>query len=91
MIISTTPDSATAHSSSREDLGIDKVAEDLAVAFGGSVRRDVIERVVSAARRDLDGEVPPAALAEFTHRAARQRLADLRSHSPTSTDSVAAA
>jgi hypothetical protein len=26
MIISTTPDSATAHSSSREDLAIDKVA-----------------------------------------------------------------
>ena len=47
MIISTTPDSATAHASSREDLGIDKVAEDLAVAFGGSVRREVIERVVS--------------------------------------------
>ena len=90
MIMTTTPDSANAAAPKRhrsmiitsagEDFGIDRVAEDLAMAFGGSVRREVIERVVLSAWRDLDGEVPPAALAEFTHRAARQRLADLRGH-----------
>src|SRR6478672_12777158 len=79
MIMTTTPDSANAAAPKRhrsmiitsagEDFGIDRVAEDLAMAFGGSVRREVIERVVLSARRDLDGEVPPAALAEFTHRA----------------------
>ena len=102
-MIMTTPDSATTNdalparlramtiASTGEDFGIDKVAEDLATAFGGSVRREVIERVVLSARRDLDGEVPPAALAEFTHRAARQRLADMRSHSSTTADSVTAA
>jgi len=101
MIMTTTPDSANAAASNRhrsmitnsagEDFGIDRVAEDLAMAFGGSVRREVIERVVLSAWRDLDGEVPPAALAEFTHRAARQRLADLRGHSSTTADSVTAA
>jgi len=102
-MIMTTPDSATTNdalparlramtiASSDEDFGIDKVAEDLAMAVGGSVRREVIERVVLSARRDLDGEVPPAALAEFTHRAARQRLADLRGHSSAAADSATAA
>jgi len=101
MIMTTTPDSANAAAPKRhrsmiitsagEDFGIDRVAEDLAMAFGGSVRREVIERVVLSAWRDLDGEVPPAALAEFTHRAARQRLADLRGHFSTTADSVTAA
>jgi hypothetical protein len=77
--------------SAGESFGIDKVAEDLAMAFGGGVRRDVIERVVLSARRDLAGEVPPAALAEFTHRAARQRLADLRGPASAAADSVTAA
>jgi hypothetical protein len=63
----------------------------VAAVFGGIVRREVIERVVLAARRDLEGQVPPEALAEFTHRAARQRLADLRAQLKTSTKAVAAA
>ena len=77
--------------STDDGFGIDRVADELAIAFGGTLRREVIERVVLSARRDLDGEVPPAALAEFTHRAARQRLADLRGRSSPAPGSITAA
>ena len=58
--------------------GIDHVPDDLAVAFDGALPSETVRRVALQARRDLEGEVPPGALAEFTHRLAWQRLVDLR-------------
>lgn len=61
------------HSAAATDL----VELELAVRFSVVLAPDVIRQVVRAARRDLDGEVPPEALAEFLHRLALQRLLDL--------------
>jgi len=61
----------------RAPTGIDRVADDLDAEFNGALPFEVICQVVITAQRDLGGEVPPEALAEFTHRLARQRLIDL--------------
>jgi len=61
----------------RAATGIDSVADHLDAEFHGALPFEVIGQVVMDARRDLGGEVPPEALAEFTHRLARQRLIDL--------------
>jgi hypothetical protein len=42
--------------------------------IGATVEVATIEQVVASAHRDLVGEVPEGALAEFTHRLARARL-----------------
>jgi len=65
----------------RADSGVHQVAAHLVAEFDGAMPPDVVERVVLAARRDLDGEVPPEALAEFLHRLAWQRLVDLHGDS----------
>lgn len=62
--------------------GIDHVPDDLAAAFDGTLPPETVRRVALHARRDLEREVPPEALAEFTHRLAWQRLTDLRQQAP---------
>jgi len=54
--------------------GIEQVAGQLAAEFDGVVDADVVEQVVRAARRDLEGDVPAGALPELVHRLAKQRL-----------------
>ena len=61
----------------RPAAGIDDVADGLAAEFVDTLPREVISRITLGARRDLEPEVPPEALAEFTHRVSRQRLLDL--------------
>ena len=65
----------------RGDSGVHQVAAHLVAEFDGAMPPDVVEHVVLAARRDLDGEVHPEALAEFLHRLAWQRLVDLHGDS----------
>ncbi|MBN6038481.1 hypothetical protein [Amycolatopsis sp. 195334CR] len=51
-----------------------KVAGELAAEFGGTVTADGITDVVTAAHRDLHGQIVPEAMAEMLHRLARFRL-----------------
>ena len=67
----------------RSDIRVHQVAVHLVAEFDGAMPPDMIEHVVLAARRDLDGEVPPEALPEFLHRLARQRLVDLHAGTPS--------
>ncbi|WP_309117971.1 hypothetical protein [Saccharothrix sp.] len=46
----------------------------LAAEFGGRVPRRVVASTVVAARRDLEGQVAPEAVAEMLHRLAHHRL-----------------
>jgi hypothetical protein len=55
----------------------DAVALSLQVQFGDRLPRGCIAAVVAAARRDLEGQVPPAALGEMLHRLAAYRLETL--------------
>ncbi len=57
--------------------GVDGVADYLLEEFLGAIPSGVVELVVLTARQDLEGEVPPESLAEFTHRVAHRRLVDL--------------
>lgn len=59
------------------DDRVARVAEQLAREFGETVPRTDIDEVVHAARRDLDGQVPPHALDELLHRLAHYRLSEL--------------
>ncbi len=61
----------------RAAAGVDRVADFLLGEFNGELPSGVVELVVLTARRDLETEVPPESLAEFTHRLARRRLLDL--------------
>jgi hypothetical protein len=61
----------------RTAAGVDRVADFLLDEFSGELPSGVVDLVVLTARRDLDNEVPPESLAEFTHRLARRRLLDL--------------
>jgi len=54
--------------------GIDQVAGQLAAEFDGVVEAARVERIVLAARRDLEGDVPTGSLPELVHRLAKQRL-----------------
>ena len=65
----------------RSDIRVHQVAAHLVAEFDGAMPPDMIEHVVLAARRDLDGEVHPEALPEFLHRLAWQRLVDLHGDS----------
>ena len=62
--------------------GIDHVADDLAAVFDDALTPETIRQVAVQARRELEREVPPEALPEFTHRLAWRRLVDLREESP---------
>ena len=73
----------------RSDIRVHQVAAHLVAEFDGAMRSEVVERVVLAARRDLDGEVPPEALPEFLHRLAWQRLVDLHAGTPSNDPSCA--
>jgi hypothetical protein len=57
----------------REEV-LDREMGILLADLAGSVPAEVVRNVVSAARDDLDGQVPPGALPEFLHRSAVQRL-----------------
>ena len=61
------------------DPAIDRVAPELMAEFGGRLSADLVAYIVLGARKDLGRDVPPEALPEFTHRLARQRLADRQS------------
>ena len=73
----------------RADSGVHQVAAHLVAEFDGALRSEVVERVVLAARRDLDREVPPEALAQFLHRLAWQRLVDLHAGTASNDPSCA--
>jgi hypothetical protein len=60
----------------RPAVGIDDVADNQAAEFD-AFPVEVISKITMGARRDLEREVPPESLAEFTHRVSRQRLVDL--------------
>ena len=60
-----------------EDEDIRRVAAELGALFADTVPPAVVTRIVWQACRELSVEVPRAALAEFTHRSARQRLWDI--------------
>ena len=53
------------------------VERELAAEFGGVASPATVSEVVTAARRDLDCEVPLDSLDEFLHRLAHQRLLDV--------------
>jgi hypothetical protein len=72
-----TGNASTARLPADSDGGIDEVSRELVEMFGSAMDVDIIVRVALSARRDLEGEVAPAALAEFAHRLARQRRDDL--------------
>lgn len=57
-----------------EDPFVRAVTERLAREFAGSVAREDLEVTVHAARRDLEGQIVPEALAEMLHQLARHRL-----------------
>jgi hypothetical protein len=57
-----------------EDVDVDRVADELHEQFDEAAARGFVANTVWAACHDLDGEVPRAALAEFTHHLARQRI-----------------
>ena len=59
---------------------VERELGNLLIDLAGSVPAAVVREVVSAARDDLDGQVPPGALPEFLHRSAVQRLEDYRVH-----------
>lgn len=71
--------------------GIEDLVAHLVVESPGAPPLGVIGQVVLTAQHDIAGEVPAEALAEFTHRLARQRLVDLQrsphphSHVPANT------
>lgn len=73
----------------RPAVGIDDVADDLAAEFDDALPVEVISKITMGARRDLEREVPPESLAEFTHRVSRQRLVDLLQHRRGKPDSIA--
>lgn len=56
------------------DEHVSRVTEQLAHEFAGTVSRAELEDVVLGARRDLEGQVVPAALDEMLHRLAHYRL-----------------
>ncbi|WP_052372225.1 hypothetical protein [Amycolatopsis taiwanensis] len=61
-----------------------RVTEQLAHEFAGIVSRADLEDVVLSARRDLEGQVVPAALDEMLHRLAHYRLTRLTASTPGS-------
>lgn len=56
------------------DGALDREVRDLLANVACSVPADVVRDVVSAVRRDLEGQVPAEAFPEFLHRSAVQRL-----------------
>ncbi|GHF32292.1 hypothetical protein FHX82_005116 [Amycolatopsis bartoniae] len=50
------------------------VTERLASEFAGFVAKEDVEAAVRTARRDLEGQIVPEALAEMLHRLAHHRL-----------------
>jgi hypothetical protein len=53
---------------------VDREVWTLIADLAGSVPAEVVRDVVSAAREDLDGQVPLGAFPEFLHRSAVERL-----------------
>lgn len=56
------------------DGALDREVRDLLANVACSVPAAVVRDVVSAARKDLEGQVPAEAFPEFLHRSALQRL-----------------
>jgi hypothetical protein len=72
----------TATDNARKDMAVDDRQPDelamitarLVVRFAGKVPASDVRAAVTAARRDLDGQVVPEALAEMVHQLALYRL-----------------
>lgn len=60
----------------RTDVALDREVRDLLGNLAWSLPTDVVQEVVSAVKRDLEGQVPEEAFPEFLHRCAVQRLLD---------------
>ena len=59
------------------DEHVSRTTEQLALEFAGIVPRANLERIVRAAKQDLEGQVVPTALDEMLHRLAHYRLTEL--------------